>query len=123
MLVVIAATPSMHPFHILISLLLPITFHAFYFRLLYPILGFWKFLHPSVPLLLLLVTQFHSYGAFQKGMILYLVALANFHYSLLSHLPRTKARAQTVRRANRDLERLIAEGWIDRKATVTEPSH
>jgi hypothetical protein len=121
MLVAIAATPSIHPLHILISLLLPVMLHAFYLRLLSSVLGLWKFLHPSVPLLLALAVQFHSYGAWQKSMILYLVLLANIHYGLLSPPVRGKKRKRPVSMTNRELERLVAEGWIDRRAALVGP--
>jgi hypothetical protein len=115
MLVAIAATPSVDPFHILISLLLPFMFHAFYLRLLHSVLSFLMFLHLFVPLLLLFAIQFHSFGAWQKCMILYVVVLANLHYGLLLHPVGKKARTESTPKINRDLERLVAEGWIDRK--------
>jgi hypothetical protein len=115
MLIAIAATPSVDPFHILISLLLPLMFHAFYLRLLHSVLSFWMFLHLFVPLLLLFAIQFHSFGAWQKSMMLYFVLLANLHYGLLPHSVGKKARKQSTPKINRDLERLIAEGWIDMK--------
>jgi hypothetical protein len=115
MLVAIAATPSVDPFHILISLLLPLMFHAFYLRLLHSVLSFWMFLHLFVPLLLLFAIQFHSFGAWQKIMMLYFVLLANLHYGLLPHPVAKTTRKKSTPKINRDLERLIAEGWIDRK--------
>ena len=115
MLVAIAATPSVDPFHTLLSLLLPLLFHAFYLRLLHSVVSFWMFVHLFVPLLLLFAIQFHSFGAWQKCLLLYFVFLANLHYGLLPHPAGKKARKQSTRKINRDLERLIAEGWIDRK--------
>jgi len=115
MLLAIAATPSFDPFHVLISLLLPLLFHAFYLGVLYFELSSWMFLHLFVPLLLLFGIQFHSFGAWQKGMMIYYVLLANLHYSVLPHPVGRKARKRSTSKINRDLERLIAQGWIDRR--------
>jgi len=121
MLALVAATPSIHPFHILVSLALPAIFQAFYFRLLYSVAGSWRALLPSVPLLLLLVPSLHSYGALQKSMILYVVVLANLHYGLLSRPWRTNARKRTDSGTSRNLDRLIAEGWVENNAPVPRP--
>jgi hypothetical protein len=123
MLIAITATPSVDSSHILISLLLPLTLHAFYVWFLRSVLnsGVCTVLHLFSPLLLLFAVQFHSYGAWQKTTLLYFVLVANLHYSLLPHPARKKARGQTASKTSRHLERLIAEGWIDTEATLTVP--
>ena len=116
MLGAIAATPSADPFHVLLSLLLPLVLHAFYLWLLHSRLSFWMFLHLTVPLLLLVAVQFQSFGAWQKSLLIYFVLLANWHYGLLPHPVGMRARKQSPPTVNREFERLIAEGWIDKKA-------
>jgi hypothetical protein len=116
MLIAIVATPSVDPLHVLISLVLPFIFYVFYLKLLHSLVRFLMLVHLAAPVLMLFAIQFHSYGAWQKSMMMYFVLLANFHYGLLPHPVRRNAHRRPTRGMNRDLERLIAEGWIDRKA-------
>lgn len=80
LLFIVAVTPSLQGFHILTSLLLMLLLFGHYWRLLRDSGSPWIIFHLSVPFALLLLSGFHSYGVWQKSLILYLVALANLHH-------------------------------------------
>jgi hypothetical protein len=83
LLFIVAVTPSMQAFHLLSSLLLLLLLFGHYWRLLRDTGSPWLLLHSSAPFLLVLLSGCHSYGLWQKCVILYLVVLANVrHYFL-----------------------------------------
>ncbi len=82
-LIAVAATPSVDTFHLLCSVLLLLLLFSHYALLLYRAGGPWWLAHLTVPLALLLATQFHSYGAWQKALVLYFLAAAVLHHHLL----------------------------------------
>jgi len=114
----IAATPSFDSFHIFISLLLPFILYVYYLTLLYSGASRWMFLHLCIPVILLFAIRFHSFGAWQKSMILYFGLVANVHYGLLPGPARKMAqrRPSSETQWDRD-ERRLAEGWIGKSRT------
>ncbi len=83
LLFIVALTPSMQAFHLLSSLLLLLLLFGHYARLLRDAGSPWRFLHGVAPFALLLLSGCHSYGLWQKCLILYLVVLANVRHALL----------------------------------------
>jgi hypothetical protein len=83
LLLLVAATPSSDSFHGLCSLLLLLLLFAHYTWLLYRLGGPWVFAHLAVPVSLMLGTRSHSYGLWQKGLILYFLAAVVVHYHVL----------------------------------------
>jgi hypothetical protein len=83
LLLAVAATPSPDPLHLLCSFLLLGVLFGHYARLLYRAGGVWLLAHLTVPLALTQATGFHSYGAWQKSLILYFLAAAVAHHHLL----------------------------------------
>ena len=86
LLFIVAVTPSLDGFHVLSSFLLLLLLFGHYWRLLRDSGGPWVILHMSVPFALVLLSGFHSYGLWQKGLIVYLVALANLRHHELCRM-------------------------------------
>jgi hypothetical protein len=82
-LLVVAATPSYNAFHLVSSALLLLVLLGYYAALLYHAESLWLFAHLSVPLVLAVAIDFHSYGLWQKSLICYFVLLAVIHHHLL----------------------------------------
>src|SRR5262249_50009816 len=59
--------------------------YGYYAALLYSAGSVWLFPHLAVPMALLIATRCHSFGAWQKSLVLYFLFAANVHYHLLSH--------------------------------------
>jgi hypothetical protein len=122
LLIAIAATPSFDSFHLFISLLLPFLFYAYYLTLLYSHVSFWMFLHLFVPLIVLLAIHYHSFGAWQKSMIIYFGLVANVHYSFLPAPGRKTVRKQSASESNWDrVERRIAEEGVSTTSRMARP--
>jgi hypothetical protein len=83
LLLLVALTPSADGCHLLCSLLLLAILFGHYWRLLRESGGPWLLPHAVAPFALVLVCGSHSYGLWQKGLILYLVAAANVRHHLL----------------------------------------
>jgi hypothetical protein len=83
LLFVVAVTPSLGAFHLLSSLLLLLLSFVHYWRLLREAGSPWITLHWLAPFALVLLSGRHSYGLWQKCLILYLVALSNVRHHLL----------------------------------------
>jgi hypothetical protein len=83
LLLVVALTPSLDEDHLICSLVLMSLLFFYYALLIY----YWKPLilnfHLAMPVILVLVTQLHSYGAWQKTFIVYFLLLMNVHYFVL----------------------------------------
>src|SRR5262245_47306614 len=77
--VLVAVTPSFDGVHLMYSGFLFVLLFVYYGVLTYrnKIIAF--ILHVQVPFALLAATQLHSYGAWQKGFIVYLVLAATIH--------------------------------------------
>jgi hypothetical protein len=103
LLVVVAATPSLGSFHLFCSLLLLLLLYCYYGLLLRLAETWWLIPHLLVPFALLLATQCHSFGAWQKSLILYFVLAVNVHFHLLCGWPGGRpapAAARASRRAS-----------------------
>jgi hypothetical protein len=66
----VAVTPSLEAFHILSSFLLMLILFGHYWRLLRDAGSPWIFAHVLVPFALVLLSGCHSYGLWQKCLIL-----------------------------------------------------
>jgi len=77
LLFIVAVTPSLEGVHLLCSLLLLMLLFGHYWRLLRESGSSWLIPHSLAPFVLVLVSGYHSYGLWQKGLILYIVVLAN----------------------------------------------
>jgi hypothetical protein len=86
-LVLVAVTPSTNPFHEFGSFLLLILLYG-YFGCLFAGAGrLWLVVHLFSPVWLLMLTQFHSYGLWQKSYIVYVLLLTGLHNHLVSRTP------------------------------------
>jgi hypothetical protein len=134
LLLAVAVTPSSGAFHGLYSFLLLGLLFSHYALLLYRWGGPWFLAHLAAPVALLLATRLHSYGAWQKALILYFLAAAIVHHHILSwHADRATrrsartssgARGQPLgRRKVYQLEpgRAWARRRVPRTAPLTEP--
>ena len=83
LLALVAVTPSLDGFHVMFSIQLFLLLYAYYGVLLYQTKKIWYILHLIAPLALLLLTQLHSYGLWQKCFIVYFVAAAAAHEHLI----------------------------------------
>jgi hypothetical protein len=83
LLFIVAVTPSFQGLHLLCSFGLMLLLFRHYGRLLRQSGSPWLILHLVAPCLLVLVSGCHSYGLWQKGLVLYIVALANIRHHLL----------------------------------------
>jgi hypothetical protein len=87
LLVAVAATPSWGSGHLVASLVLLLLLYGYYALLLYRAESrCWLLAHLAVPVALALATGFHSYGVWQKGIILYYVLAATLHHHALGQL-------------------------------------
>jgi len=80
LLVVIALTPSYDSLHnlcVALAILLAFLYFAAFLAE-----GLWLAVHCSFPIVLATITAFHSYGLWQKSLIIYLVMLLNVYYHL-----------------------------------------
>jgi hypothetical protein len=91
---IVAVTPSFQGLHLICSLVLLLLLFVHYGRLLREAGSPWLFLHGIAPFLLVLVSGCHSYGLWQKSLIVYMVVLANVRSHLLGH--RLASRPLTV---------------------------
>jgi hypothetical protein len=74
MLGVVAATPSVDSLHNVLAFLLLILLWVYFGSVFYRCESAWLFVHIAVPAVLMFVTRLHSYGLWQKSMILYFLA-------------------------------------------------
>lgn len=84
LLLIVAATPSWGGLHCVSSFILLGLLYLYYAFLLYQSQHPLLFLHLLFPLAWLVITQFHSYGIWQKGLIVYLLIILNIHHHLLA---------------------------------------
>ena len=104
LLVIVAVTPSLWPLHELCSLLLLSLLYWYFALLFYAWESRWRwllFVHLPAPLALVIVTQCHSYGLWQKSLIVYFVVVINIHYHLVvRYLPRLARLRKSARGRN-----------------------
>jgi hypothetical protein len=83
-LLVVAVTPSANGFHLLCSFVVLALLFGYYAAVLHRCGAVWLWAHLAVPLLLVLATRCHSYGLWQKSLIVYFLLAVNVQHSLLS---------------------------------------
>jgi hypothetical protein len=100
LLLVVALTESWGLLHLTCSLLVLVLLYGYYALLLYRAGSAWFIAHVTMPILLLLATQGHSYGLWQKTFIVYCVLAAVIHHHLLGQPEpmRQNRRAQPLRK-------------------------
>lgn len=81
LLAVVAATPSFDSDHLFVSGVLLLSLYVYYAVLFHRLASRWLWLHLPMPVLLLFLTQLHSYGLWQKSLILYYLLVINLQYS------------------------------------------
>ena len=77
----VAATPSLDSGHLYASGVLLLSLYIYYAILFYRLESRWLWLHLAAPVLLLFLTQLHSYGLWQKSLILYYLLVISLQYS------------------------------------------
>jgi hypothetical protein len=82
LLLIVAATPSLHPVHEAAAAVLLFTLFAYYAGLLILAERIWLYLHLAMPLGLVPLLSW-GYGPWQKGVIVYLLLVINVHWHLL----------------------------------------
>ncbi len=82
-LLIVALTESYGLLHLMCSFLLLVLLFGYYAVLLLRAGSAWFIAHLTMPTLLLLATQGHSYGLWQKAFIVYCVLAAVIHHHLL----------------------------------------
>ena len=83
-LLLVAVTPSTDGFHILFSIVLLALLFFYYATVLNGEGALWMCAHLALPILLLVGTRFHSYGLWQKSLIIYFVLTVNVQHWMLS---------------------------------------
>jgi hypothetical protein len=81
LLAFVAATPSLDSDHLIVSGVLLLSLYLYYALLFHRLESRWLWLHLPMPVLLLFLTQRHSYGLWQKSLILYYLLVINLQYS------------------------------------------
>jgi hypothetical protein len=84
LLAVVAATPSLDDVHILTSYALMLLLYAYYAACFYRAGRAWLMPHLAVPVVVLLATQGHSYGLWQKSVVVYFVLVIGGHHHVLT---------------------------------------
>lgn len=81
LLAFVAATPSLDADHLVVSGVLLLALYLYYAVLFHRLESRWLWLHLPMPILLVFLTQRHSYGLWQKSLILYFLLVINLQYS------------------------------------------
>jgi hypothetical protein len=103
LLLVVAVTPSLGELHNTCAFLLLALLYVYYAALLFPAGVLWVYLHLVVPVLLVVATQYHSYGLWQKSLIAYFVIALVVHRDVLTRIVRQPSRP-TRPRGGRSME-------------------
>ncbi|MFQ5731238.1 MAG: hypothetical protein ACE5KM_04690 [Planctomycetaceae bacterium] len=86
-----AGTPSRDLYHLFVALLLLFAVWGYYGWLFHRCESAWLWVHLVAPVLLIFITRVHSYGLWQKSLILYFVFLLNVQYHVFADwLPRRR---------------------------------
>jgi hypothetical protein len=99
LILIVSLTSSSGAFHLLTSLLLLLILFSFFGSLIRRAGNPCLWLHLTVPVLLVFATRFHSYGLWQKSLIVYFILAAVFHVHILQR------NLQNPREARRDQPR------------------
>ncbi|HVJ79939.1 MAG TPA: hypothetical protein VNC50_02620 [Planctomycetia bacterium] len=87
----VAWTPSLQLFHVLCSVALLLLLFHHHWRLFRDAGSPWLYAHALVPFALVLASGCQSYGLWQKGMVVYFVALINVHHHRIGRTRRRPA--------------------------------
>ena len=96
LLFLVTVKPSSQKFHLLCSLFLLLLLFGHYWCLLRESGSPWLIFHAMAPFALVIVSGCHSYGAWQKTLILYFVVLANIRHHLLGSGGTDRPRSDTT---------------------------
>ena len=83
-LVLVAVTPSLDAWHGIFAFVAIGSLFCYYAVVFHGESRLWMWLHLALPVLVLFATQFHSYGLWQKSIIVYFVLLVNIQDWLAS---------------------------------------
>jgi hypothetical protein len=86
-LFLVAGTPSENFFHGFCSFVVLGLLFCYYAAVLRGEGRIWMWVHLALPVLLLFATRFHSYGLWQKSLIVYFVLAVNVQHWMLSRSP------------------------------------
>ena len=123
-------TPSLGGFHALCAFGLLGLIYVYYAGLLFAAGNYFLlWLHAMIPLFMLLIVRFHSYGLWQKGIIAYFVLALVIHHHLLPRLkfdslfdwPARGKRGGQLGRRRRVYTLDSGKAWARRKESL-EPS-
>jgi hypothetical protein len=109
-LLLVALTPSANAFHLLCSFVVLALLFGYYATVVNRVGRVWLWAHLTVPVLLVLATQCHSYGLWQKSLIAYFLLAVNVQHFLLSRVrrPLCTAMGGWHRSGSRGLRRRVA---------------
>ena len=106
MLAVVAATPSADTLHNFLAFLLLFLLYVYFATVFYRLESRWLYAHLTVPAVLVFVTRLHSYGLWQKSLILYYLFAVVLQHHLCSDWLRTAKKSRGgYTPAPRDTER------------------
>lgn len=94
MLGVVAATPSVGSLHNFLAFLLLFGLWVYFGTVFYRCESPWLYVHITLPAVLVFVTRLHSYGLWQKSMILYFLAAIVVQHHVCSGWLRTARRTR-----------------------------
>jgi hypothetical protein len=94
MLAVVAATPSVDTLHNSLAFLLLFLLWVYFGTVFYRCESRWLYVHITVPAVLVFVTRLHSYGLWQKSLILYYLLAVVVEHHLCSDWLRTARRSR-----------------------------
>jgi hypothetical protein len=116
LLFIVGVTPSLQAFHILSSVLLLLLLFGHHWRLLRDSGSPWLIFHVVAPFALVLLSGCHSYGLWQKCLIVYLIGLANLRHHRL-------CRARAIEPLPASTSRSFGSGGVNgrRKVYQLEP--
>ena len=86
-LLVVAVTPSADALHLLCSFVVLVLLFGYYAAVVRGVGRVWLWAHLAIPILLVLLTRCHSYGLWQKSLIVYFLLAVNVQHFLLSRGP------------------------------------
>jgi hypothetical protein len=97
-LLLVAVTPSTDGFHVFCSFVVLALLFSYYAVMLRGVGLVWMWAHLTVPLVLVVATHCHSYGLWQKSLIVYFLLAVNVQHFLLSRRRPHRGSARQGRR-------------------------
>lgn len=106
LLIVVASTPSADFDHLFVAMVLLLSVYIYYAFLFHRLGSRWFWVHLLAPVLIGMLLQWHSYGLWQKSLIVYFVATMNAQYYAFKSWQRpTVEKAPPRTKKFRDTER------------------